>query len=273
MLMNALAAMGTLAKRDGIFHNTPATMRYFVEGCVDDARAATMHTAHLWQRWSTLTECVRAGTSVTHEEMVARPEEWTLAFIAAMHRNSQGLAPWVVRAVGAEGVDRMLDVGGGSGAYSIAFARANKKLHADLLDLPTVIPIAQGHIEKAGLVGRIKACVGDLRTDKLGEGYNLVFVSAICHMLSPEENQDLLKRCYEALAPNGRLVVQDFILEPDKTAPKWAALFALNMLVGTRSGSSYSNEEYDSWLREVGFSEVRHIRLPGPAGLMVGSRQ
>jgi len=273
MLMNALVAVGMLTKQDGVFHNTPVTARYFVEGAADNARAATMHTVHLWRRWSTLTECVRAGTSVTHEEMIEPREEWTWAFIAAMHRNAAERAPLVVQAVGTEGVDRMLDVGGGFAAYSIAFARAEERLHADVLDLPTVIPIAQGHIEKAGLAERVKTRTGDLRTDNFGEGYNLVFVSAICHMLSPEENGDLLKRCYAALAPSGRVVVQDFILEPDKTTPKWAALFALNMLVGTPSGSSYSEEEYANWLKEVGFREVRRIRLPGPSGLMLGTRR
>ena len=91
-------------------------------------------------------------------------------------------------------------------------------------------------------------------------------------MLSPEENQDLFRRSLEALEPGGRMVVQDFILEPDKTAPKQAALFALNMLVGTPAGSAYSNEEYTAWFRDAGFHEVRHIRLPGPSGLVVGVR-
>jgi hypothetical protein len=65
-------------------------------------------------------------------------------------------------------------------------------------------------------------------------------------------------------------VIQDFILEPDKTAPKSAALFALNMLVGTQAGSTYTEAEYAIWLEEVGFQEVRHVRLPGPSGLIVG---
>jgi 3-hydroxy-5-methyl-1-naphthoate 3-O-methyltransferase len=167
----------------------------------------------------------------------------------------------------------MLDVGGGSGAYSMAFAKANEKLRVDLLDLGTVIPIAQGHIKKAGLAGRIVARAGDLRTDKFGTGYNLVLVSAICHMLSPEENQDLFRRCRAALAPNGRIVIQEFILEPDKTAPKWAALFSLNMLVGTEAGSSYSQPEYAAWLRAVGFQDVHRMILPGPSGLMLGTRR
>jgi len=273
MLMNALVAMGCLAKQDAIFHNTPLSARYFAADSPDDARAATLHTVHLWQTWSTLTACVRAGTSVSQPEIAGRGEDWTRAFIAAMHRNARARAPLVVKAVGTEGVTRMLDVGGGSGAYSIAFAGAKENLRVDLLDLATVIPIAQGHIESAGLAGRIRTRPGDLREDEFGEGYDLVFVSAICHMLGPDENKDLFRRCFQALAPRGRVVIQDFILEPDKTAPKSAALFALNMLVGTQAGSTYTEAEYAAWLSEAGFQDAQHVRLPGPSGLIVGTRR
>ncbi len=272
MLLNALVAMGLLTKQEGTFRNTPVAARYFTAGSADDARLGLLHSVNLWTRWSTLTDCVRAGTAVLPHEAGARIEDWTRSFIAAMHRNAAERAPQVVKAVGAAGVNRMLDVGGGSGAYAIAFASAHAQLHVDLLDLPGVLPIAQGHIERAGLSSRIKTHAGDLRGDEFGKDYDLVIVSAICHMLSAEENLDLLKRCCRALAPKGRIVIQDFILEADKTAPKSAALFALNMLVGTRNGSTYSAEEYTAWMRSAGFAEVKHIRLPGPSGLIMGTR-
>lgn len=272
MLLNALAAMGMLAKRDGVFRNSPDAARFFAAGSKDNARPGLIHTANIWHRWSNLTDCVRAGTAVGHQEMVDRGDDWTEPFIAAMHRNASERAPLVVKAVGAAADERLLDVGGGSAAYSIAFAQAHEKLHATVLDLSTVLPIAQRHINAAGLAGRVETRAGDLRRDPLGQGFTLVLASAICHMLSPEENQDLLRRCFAALEPKGRVVIQDFILEPDKTAPKQAALFALNMLVGTPAGSTYSHEEYSAWLREAGFQDVRHVRLPGPASLMVGVR-
>jgi predicted O-methyltransferase YrrM len=272
MLLNALASLRLLTKREGVYRNSPAAARYFTAGSRDNARPALLHTAHLWHRWSTLTECVRAGTAVARDEIAGRGEDWTEAFIAAMHRNASERAPLVVGAVSAENVCRMLDVGGGSGAYSIAFARANPALRADILDLADVEPIARGHLERAGVADRVTVRAGDLRRDRLGEGYDLVFMSAICHMLSPEENLDLLVRSREALAPGGRVSIQDFILEPDKTSPRFAALFALNMLVGTRGGSSYSEPEYAAWLGEAGFREIRRVRLPGITGLMIGSR-
>jgi (2Fe-2S) ferredoxin/predicted O-methyltransferase YrrM len=271
MLLNALAALGLLAKQDGVFRNTPAAGRYFSAASPDNARPALLHTAHLWPRWSNLTDCVRAGTALAPQETAARGADWTETFIAAMHRNAAERAPLVIRAVDGAGVRRMLDVGGGSGAYSIAFAKANPALHADILDLAAVAPIAQRHIHEAGVADRVSIRVADLRSDPLGKDYDLVFISAICHMLSPQENGDLMDRCHRALASGGRVVVQDFILEADKTAPKFAALFALNMLVGTRAGSSYSESEYTGWLSSAGFQDVRYVRLPGPTGLMIAS--
>jgi predicted O-methyltransferase YrrM len=272
MLLNALTAMGLLVKRQDKFQNTPVTQRFFAASSPDNARPALMHTAHLWERWSHLTESVRIGTAVKHEELGARGEEWTEAFIAAMDRNAGERAPQVVGAVGTQGVKRMLDVGGGSGAYSVAFAKANSALSADILDLPSVVPIAQRYIRNAGVADRVSVRAGDLRSDDFGRGYHLVFVSAICHMLGPDENRDLLRRCFATLAAGGRMVIQDFILDPDKTAPKFGALFALNMLVGTAAGSSYSEVEYGDWLRSAGFGEIRHVSQLGPASLMLASR-
>ncbi|HWR52161.1 MAG TPA: methyltransferase dimerization domain-containing protein [Bryobacteraceae bacterium] len=119
MLLNALVALGVLEKEGGSFRNTPAATEHFT---ASTDRLAMMHHVNLWTRWSNLTDAVRAGTAPVREPMETRPTEWTEAFIAAMDFNARGRAPEVVKAVGAAGVRRMLDVGGGSGAYSIAFA-------------------------------------------------------------------------------------------------------------------------------------------------------
>jgi SAM-dependent methyltransferase len=272
MLLNALVALAVVEKRDGVFRNTPVSSRYLVAGAAHDSRAALLHTANLWARWTTLTECVKQGTSVTPGRRRDVEDEWTTAFIAAMHRNATFRAPQVVAAIGLDGVRRVLDVGGGSGAYSIAFALARPGLSADILDVGGVVPIAERHIMAAGVADRVKTRVGDLRDDDYGSGCDLVFISAICHMLSPDENRTMLRKALAALEPGGRVVIQDFILDPDKTGPKTGALFALNMLVGTRAGSSYSEEEYTEWLRDSGFREIRRVRLPGPTDLVIAQR-
>ncbi len=269
MLLNALVSLNLLEKRDDTYTNTPVAARFLVEGTADSARTAQLHTVNMWKRWSTLTEAVQSGSTV-----VPRADNgWVKSFIAAMDHNARGRARAVVQAVEVNGAKQMLDFGGGSGAYSIAFAKAAPGLHSEIVDAPEVLALAHEYVHKAGLDDRISTRAGDMLSIPLEAGkYDLILLAAICHMFSPEENKQLFDRAYAALAPKGRLVVSDFILEPDKTAPRFAALFALNMLVGTRAGSSYSEPEYDAWLRQAGFAESKRVRLPGPAGLMIATK-
>lgn len=271
MLLNVLVALDLLSKKHGTYCNTPITARFLSGSSKDNARPGLLHNVNLWNSWSTLTECVRQGHRVAANSTGQRDDASTRTFIAAMDRNAKERAVQVVAAVG-NGVHRMLDLGGGSAAYSIAFASANPQLRVDVFDQASVIPITQEYIRRAGLDARIQTRVGDMRTSQLGQGYDLVLLSAIAHMFSPEENRELLRRIYQALEPNGRLVLQDFILEQDKTAPLFAALFSLNMLVNTEGGSSYSESEYDAWLRDAGFRESKRVRLPGPANLMIATK-
>jgi (2Fe-2S) ferredoxin len=272
-LLNALVGLGLLKKNDDVFVNLPLADRFLVAGRPDAATSALKHNLSLWQTWSTLTEVVRSGAPVRHKDMRQRDDTWTTPFIAAMHRNAAARAPQVVQTVGTEGVKRVIDIGGGSGAYAMAFAHANAKLEAEVFDLETVVPIATRHITEAGLQSRIHTRVGDLRKDAFGSGYDLALLSAICHMLSPEENKDLFRRVYACLAPNARIVVQDHLMSPDKTSPRAGALFAINMLVGTPGGSTYSEVEYTAWLNEAGFVEVRRLPMVGqPTGIMIGRR-
>ncbi|HSD65904.1 MAG TPA: methyltransferase [Vicinamibacteria bacterium] len=271
-LLDALVSLGFLDKREGAFANTPLASRFLAASSPDDARDALKHNLSLWRRWSTLTDAVRAGHAVGVAEMADRGDDWTVPFIAAMHRGAAARAPLVVQAVGTEGVRRMLDVGGGSGAYSIAFARASAALRAEILDLPAVLPIAEGHVAEAGLAARVTTRPGDLRTDDLGSGYDVVLLSSICHMLGPEENRDLLSRAARALAPGGRVVVSDFVLDEGGTSPRQAVLFSINMLVGTPSGRSYRESDYRAWLEAAGLVGVSRARLPGPAHLLIGRK-
>jgi SAM-dependent methyltransferase len=271
-LLNALVALRLLSKENGRYANSPLAARFLVAGAPDDASTAMKHQLSLWRTWSTLTDVVRSGRALPHPRMDDRGEDWTVPFIAAMHRNATQRAPAVVQAVGVDGVRRLIDIGGGSGAYAIAFAKAGPAIQAEVFDLGTVLPIAARHIADAGLTERVHTRVGDLRNDTFGSGYDLALVSAICHMLGPDENRDLLRRVFASLAPGGRVVVQDFIMDTDKTAPRVGALFAINMLVGTPLGSTYSEAEYAAWLEKAGFGGMRRVRLPGPAGLMIANR-
>lgn len=272
ILLDALVALGVLAKKAGTYANSPAAARYLAAGSPDDASTALKHNLSLWKTWSGLTEVVRQGHPVQHQEMRGRGDDWTVPFIAAMHRNAAFRAPMVVRAVGTAGVRRLIDIGGGSGAYAIAFAREKADLEAEVFDLATVTPIAARHVEEAGLAARVRTRTGDLRRDAFGEGWDLALLSAICHMLGPDANRDLFRRVFAALAPGGRLVVQDHVMAADRTAPRAGAMFAVNMLAGTPEGGTYTEDEYRTWLSQAGFREIRRVALQGPNDLMVAAR-
>ena len=239
-----------------------------MQGSKDNHRNGLLHTANIWHPWSTLTDAVRMGTRVPMDR--ASSPEWTRNFIAGMQRNAKDRAPLLVKAVGTAGVRRVLDLGGGSGAYSIAFAKAAPDVRCEILDVAEVVPLTTEYIDQAGVSSQVSVRAGDMLQGEFGRGYDLILLNAICHMFSEDQNRDIFRRARQALAPNGRLVVQDFILNPDKAGPQHAALFSLNMLVGTESGAAYSEPEYTQWMKPAGFSEVSRINLPGPSSLIVG---
>ena len=198
------------------------------------------------------------------------PEARTRAFIAAMHARARDSAQETVRLSGIRDARRMLDVGGGSGAFSIAFAKACPDLRAEILDLGAVVPLAEDYIREAGLQDRVRVRPGDMRTAEFGEGFDLVLLSAVCHMFSEDENRALIQRCAEALVPRGHLVIREFILQEDRTGPPHAALFALNMLVGTEHGNTYTEGEYRTWMTEAGLGAITR---PDPEGdVLVASK-
>lgn len=268
--LNALVAVGALTRHGAQYRNTPDTARYLTAGSPGSLRQPLMHTVRTWEGWHRLTDSIRQGGAAATPGVEGQNPAWTASFIAAMHQGAGAAARAVVEAVGAAGVRRMLDIGGGSGAYSIAFAEANPELRAEVLDLAPVVEIARRHIREARLEQRVTARVGDLTRDDFGGGYDLALLSSICHMLDEEQNRGLLRRVHQALAPGGRVVIRDFILDPDKTSPRGAALFAVHMLVQTRGGSTYTEQEYGGWLREAGFTRIAR---PDPAGdLIIGTR-
>jgi (2Fe-2S) ferredoxin/predicted O-methyltransferase YrrM len=268
MLLNALVALGLLSKSGDDYKNTPESARFFVQGSKDNHRNGLLHTANIWHRWSTLTDAVRSGTRVptSRDDTPA----WTRNFIAGMQRHAKERAPLVVKALSTTGIRRILDLGGGSGAYSIAFAKASPDVRCEILDIPEVVPLTAEYVSQAGASAQVSLRAGDMLQDDFGSGYDIVMLNAICHMFSEEQNRDIFRRAHQALAPKGRLVVQDFILNPDKTGPQQAALFSLNMLVNTDAGASYSEPEYTHWMKAAGFTEVSRINLPGPSSLIVG---
>jgi len=268
ILLNALSAMGLLNKKNGLFSNSEMAAAFLSGESFRDSRAALMHRIHQFDSWSRLSEVVRNGSPSGFVKMQDRQKQWTETFIAAMHRNGSYRARKIAKILDLDGIERMLDLGGGSGAYSIAFAQVAPGLKSVVFDIPNVTPITQRYILQAGLSDRIITADGDMHCDDYGSGFDMVFISAICHMNSPEENIEIFHRSALALKTGGRIVVGDFIMNEDKVSPLTGSLFAVNMLVATKAGNSYSYKEYSDWLTACGFDKIRRIDIAAPAGLI-----
>jgi SAM-dependent methyltransferase len=254
-LMNALVALGLLEKHDGRFRNSAIAAAYLVKG-----RPAYMaglgHTNHLWDTWSRMTEVVRSGHPPAIAATNDRGDDWLRPFIAAMHFRAMQNAGEVVGLLDLDGVSRVLDVGGGSGAYAMAFARARRGIDAVVFDLPNVLPLTKMYIAQAGLAAEVTTISGDYLTAPLGDGYDLVFLSAVIHSNGADDNRLLFRKAAAALNTGGRIVVQDFLMNEERDGPLMAALFALNMLVGTPEGDTYTESEVRAWMTEAGCRSI-----------------
>ncbi len=265
-LLNALCTLKVVKKSGDTFKNCRDAARYLVKG-KPGYHAGLMHTLHIWNSWDTLTEAVRHGGLVGQRPVEERDPEWFVGFIAAMHRRAVKEAPGLISSLDLSGVSRVLDVGGGSGAFAMAFAKAHDSLQATIFDLPKVVSLTQKYIEQEGLNHRIDTVAGDYNKDALPQGYDLAFLSAIIHSNSFEQNQALFLKIGKALNPGGKIVVSDFIMNEDRISPESGTIFALNMIVNTPAGDTFTESEVRSWMQAAGMSFVeRH------GGVMIGKK-
>jgi cyclopropane fatty-acyl-phospholipid synthase-like methyltransferase len=171
---------------------------------------------------------------------------------------------------------QLLDCGGGVGTYSIFLARRYPHLRAIVFDLPETVRLAEEVIAEFGLTDRIATRAGNYFVDDLGEGHDVVLLSAVLHSMGPDGCRLLLAKCHRSLVSGGWLVVHEGLIDPDGTSPAQAALFSLNMLVNTEEGRSYSGQEIMAFMRDAGFVPRETRPLPSASGgatsLVIGEK-
>jgi hypothetical protein len=270
-LLNALVSLGFLTKEDQLYYNTVDSFT-FLSKKSSDYLGGLMHTNHLWNTWSNLTQVVKTGKSANPSEINERGEEWLFPFINAMHDRAKKQAPRQLADIDLSGIKSILDIGGGSGAFSMEFVSKNPEIEATVFDLPNVVPITKKFLVKEGFSDKIKTYSGDYTIDVLPQGFDLVFLSAIIHSNSMEINQDLIKKCFAALNKNGKIVIQDWIMNNDRTQPAGGAIFAINMLVGTEAGDCFTEKEVTQMLIAAGFKNISKIEFESGSGQMIAQK-
>ena len=246
LLLDALTAMGLLEK-DGVEYRCGENItRYLSEDSPESVLPMVLHAVSLWDRWSCLTEIAK-GAPCEPDRPFAKPDELR-AFIGAMHVVAAPLAADIVRAVKPGNAKKLLDVGGASGTYTIAFLEKSPAMKATIFDRSAVIEMARERLNAAGFLDRVNLVAGDFYRDEFPPGHDLAFVSAIIHQNSPEQNLELYRKIYRALDDGGRVVIRDHVMSADRTSPKNGAIFAINMLVGTAGGGTYTFGEISDGL-------------------------
>jgi predicted O-methyltransferase YrrM len=268
ILLDALSAMGLLEKREGAYQTESSARQLLTSDGANSVLPMLLHSAHLWERWGELTG------KVAPPQADGRSEEDRLrSFIGAMHVAGAPLAARLVKLIQPGEARHLLDVGGGSGTYTLAFLEACPWMRATLFDRPAVVAMARERMEQEGMLDRVDLVAGDYNRDPLPTGHDLVFISAIIHQNTPAQNIELYLKAFEALDPGGRIVIRDHVLREDRIRPRSGALFAVNMLAADNGGNSYTFEEIRSGLSQAGFERIRIVhRDTGMDGLVEGFR-
>lgn len=252
LLLKALVSLKLLKKKDNKYINTDISSRYLVRGKPYYLGDIIRHNEILWRNWSRLDEAIKTGRPVKE----AFEHE---SFIRGMHNLAILKKKEILKHIDLKGVRKILDLGGGPGTYSIAFARKGKDV--TLFDRPETLDIAREMVEKEGLLQKISFRDGDFLKDSIGSGYDMVFMSQVLHAYGERENISLFRRLKKVLNPGGRIVIHEFYLDSSGTSPVGGALFSLNMLINTENGRTYSVQEIKRWLEKTGFKTFKVDRL------------
>ena len=260
VLLDALAALGLLTKQGGRYEVPADVADALAEGGARSMLGMARHQGNCLRNWAEIARVVLTGRPVERPPSVRGPDGDLASFIRAMHEVSGPVAGGLIASLGPIEFTHLLDLGGGAGTWTIPLLRMNPTARATIFDQPDVIPMAADLMKKAGLAGRVRLVPGDFSTDPLPAGADLAWVSAIVHQNSRQENRALFARIRAALAPGGRIMIRDILLDDSRTSPPMGAMFAVNMLVATAGGGTFTFAELRDDLQAAGFVDARLLR-------------
>jgi len=273
VLLDALAALGLVLKDGPTYSLTPSAGAALSAKSPQTVLGMVRHQGSCLRKWAQLGRVVKTGARADQIPSVRGAEGDLESFIDAMHNISDPVADAVIAAVVPPAFKCVLDVGGASGTWTAAFLRACRTGRAILLDLPEVIDMAKRRLGTSGFSDRVNFATGDYLVDPMPRGADLAWLSAVVHQNSPAENRDLFRRVHDALEPGGRIAIRDIIMEEDRSKPPGGALFAVNMLVATDGGGTFTFNETRVWLEQAGFRDVSIARHdPGMHAIIVARK-
>ena len=265
ILLDALVAMEIVAKEGERYRVRSEYESHLVADAADRYPAMLRHRDRLYRGWARLEERITGNEGHTSEERsILFDGPTNRDFIEAMFAVGASRAAAVIDRIDLAGVTVAADLGGGPGHYLVEIGRRLPAAELYLLDLPLTLETARDLLRRQPGGERVRASAWDFYHAPPPAGlppFDLVFVSQVVHAESAERNRALLQTLWSLIAPGGRVVIHENVVEPDRTQPKEAAMFAVNMLAMTDGGRTYTEAEIASWGTEAGFTFTGGERL------------
>lgn len=276
-IMDALVGLNFLSKDEqGRFALTPESDAFLVSTKPGFQGGLIKHTSEqLIPRWLHLNEVVASGkpVSAVNEEKSGGEffHNFVLDIFPMSYPAAQTLAAHMNYGSAGSPV-KVLDLAAGSGVWGIAIAQSSSRVQVTAVDWPEVIDITKKTSAQFGVGDRFSFAVGDLQEVDFGSGYQLATLGHILHSEGEKRSRLLLAKTHKALAGGGTIAIQEFLVNKERTGPVGGLFFAVNMLVNTEEGSTWSFEEIGAWLEEAGFSNPRLLESPGPSPLILATK-
>ena len=269
-IANALAGIDLLAKdAAGRYILTPESATFLVSTKPSYLGRLIHHTSvQIMPRWMRLPEVLEHGQpigGVNHQEGGV---EFFHQFVADIFPLSYPAAQTLageLQIAKATGPVSVLDLAAGSGVWSIALAQASPHVRATAVDWAGVIEVTRRMAARFGMADRFTFVEGDLGLVDFGSGHNVATLGHILHSEGEARSKELLAKTFAALASGGTIAIQEFLVDKERAKATMGLLFAVNMLVATDQGDTFSFEEIAAWLKETGFVNPRLAsKVPDP---------
>src|SRR5271170_1648873 len=276
-IMNVLVGLDLLAKDpQGRYSLTPESAAFLVSSKPVYQGGLLRHASeHLIPRWLNLNEVVATGKPVKAVNQEGPGSDFFQEFVNDIFPQSYPSAKALGQYLDCDACGRMvrvLDLAAGSGVWGIALAQVSDAVYVTAVDWPGVIPTTRKTVAKFRLAERFSFVEGDLLEADFGSGFDVATLGHILHSEGQERSRALLAKTFPALRSGGTIAIADFLVNAERTGPPRALFFAVNMLVNTEAGDTFSFEEISEWLAEAGFVKARTLESPGPSPLILATK-
>ena len=276
ILLDALVGLQLVEREGEAYRLGPEAALFLVTTKPSFQGGMLRHTStQLIPKWLTLSEVVQTGRPYTAVNQQQSGAEFFRDFVedifAMSYPGARSLAGTLGLAQATSPI-KVLDLAAGSGVWGIALAQASPQVQVTAVDWPEVLPVTKRVADRMGVGERFSYVAGDINEAEFGSGYQVATLGHIIHSEGEELGRALLKKTFAALAPGGTIAIAEMIPNDDRTGPPFPLLFAVNMLINTERGDTYTFAEMSGWLKDAGFTNPRLVEAPSISPLLLATK-